>query len=143
MPREAHIERQVQRKNTLQKYGCNVTLEKIVYIRNAPVIIDVFAEVDGKKFLIEIGDIADKRKNALMQFYAEENPNIEFIHEGYGINKIPTVLESISAYREKPEYTIYKKLRKIKEARDNSIKSWTGLCAVAFILRAQSSYSKT
>ena len=47
-------------------------------------ILDKIAEVEEKKYLIEIGDIADKRKNALMQFYAEQNSNIEFIHEGYG-----------------------------------------------------------
>ena len=85
----------------------------------------------GKIFLIEIGDITDKRKNALMQIYAEQNPNIEFIHEGYGRNKIPTVLESISAYTEKPEY---KRLKKIKEGREAFNKSWTGLCASAFFI---------
>jgi hypothetical protein len=131
MLREALIERQVQWKNTLQEYGCKVTLEKTVYIRNTPVIVDVFAEVDEKKFLIEIGNVVDKLKNALMQFYAEENSNIEFIHESYGRNEIPTVLESISAYIERPEYT---KLKNFKEGRKNFIKSWTGLCAFAFVI---------
>jgi len=90
LPREAHVERQVYWKNTLQKYGSIVNLEKTVQIRGAPVIVDIVAEIDGKKFLIEIGDIADKRKKALMQFYAEKNPTIEFIHENYGEKKFKT-----------------------------------------------------
>jgi len=137
MPREAHIERQVHWKTTLQKYGCKVTLEKTVHIRNAPVIVDVFAEVEGKKYLIEMGDIADKRKNALMQFYAEQNFNIEFIHEGYGENKIPTLLESVTSYQQSPEYDrLKKKQQKLEEIKENRLTFnvlWTGFCIFAFI----------
>ena len=69
-------------ETTTYKIWFNVVLEKTVRIRNAPVIVDVFAVLDGKKYLIEIGDIADKRKFALMEIYAEQNSNTEFIHEG-------------------------------------------------------------
>jgi hypothetical protein len=67
MPRETHIERQVEWKQQLTKYGFRVALEKQVIIRNAPVIVDVYAILGGKKYLIEIGNIADKRKIALMK----------------------------------------------------------------------------
>ncbi len=104
MPSEEHIDRQVRWRTKLQKYGCEVNLERTVYIRGAKVVVDVYAEVEGKTFLIEIGDINDERKTALIQYYAEDNPKIEFIHEDYGENKIPQVLESITAYRNSPEY---------------------------------------
>lgn len=136
MPRESHIERQVYWKSTLQKYGCNVNLEKTIHIRGAPVIVDVFAEIDGKEFLIEIGNIADKRKNALMQFHAEKNPKIEFIHESYGENKIQSVLESVSSYRETPEYKrLIDNQGKIAEIQESQIVfnfGWTFLCIVGF-----------
>ena len=104
MPSERHINRQVEWRTELQKYGCKVSLERTVSIRGARVIVDVYVEVEGKTFLIEIGDISDERKTALMQYHAEDNPNIQFIHEDYGENKIPEVLESVTAYRNSPEY---------------------------------------
>lgn len=104
MPREKHIVRQVQWKNRLQAYGCYVNLEKTIYINYAPVIVDVYAEVEGKTFLIEIGDIRDKRKIALLELYARQKPNTIFINEEYGENKIQQVLESINVYLNSPEY---------------------------------------
>ena len=104
MPREAHIERQVQWKNKLSEYGLKVNLEKTIYIQNAPVIVDVFAELEGKTFLIEIGDIEDKRKKALMELYAEQNRDIDFIHEPYNTDKISMVLENVTSYLISPEY---------------------------------------
>lgn len=130
MPREAHIERQVEWKQQLTKHGFRVTLEKTVRIRNAPVIVDVFAVLDGKKYLVEIGDIADKRKIALMQIYAEQNHNVEFIHEGYGQDKIQTVLQSSKSYKNSPEHNDYlsKKVR-----TKNIFIVWTALCFFGFI----------
>jgi len=104
LPREKHIIRQVQWKNRLQEYGCYVNLEKTIYINNAPVIIDVYAEVEGKTFLIEIGDIQDKRKIALLELYTRQKHNTIFIHEEYGENRIQQVLESINVYLHSPEY---------------------------------------
>ncbi|HLE75126.1 MAG TPA: hypothetical protein VI864_03670 [Candidatus Bathyarchaeia archaeon] len=104
MPRQEHLMRQAEWKNTLEKYGCSVILEKTIRIKGAQIIADVYAETEGKTFLIEIGDIEDERKTALMQYHAEANSNIEFIHENYGENKMPQVLEFITAYRNSPEY---------------------------------------
>lgn len=104
MPREQHIVRQVQWKNKLQEYGCSVNLEKRIYINKAPVIIDVYAEVEEKKFLIELGDIQDKRKIALLELYSRQKHNTIFIHEEYGENRIQQVLESINGYLHSPEY---------------------------------------
>lgn len=112
MPSERHINRQVQWRTELQKYGCNVSLERTVRIKGARVVVDVYAEVEGKAFLIEIGNIDDERKTALMQYYAQEKPNIEFLHESYGENKIPRVLESLASYRNSAEY---KAMRERKE----------------------------
>ena len=138
MPREAHIERQVHWKNTLQKYGCNVNLERTVYIRNAPIIVDVYAEAEGKIFLIEIGDISDKRKIALIQFYAEHDPNIEFIHEDYGENKIGNILESVTAYRNTPEYNKLKERQRREQEIEERIQSfnavWMLICLTVFII---------
>ena len=122
MPREQHIERQVHWKNKLQEYGENVQLEKTVYIKDAPVIVDVYAEIEEKIFLIEIGDIVDKRKIALMQYYAELNPNIHFIHEDYGADKIQQVLESITAYLNSPEYRQLIQLRLSLEKQSQKFK---------------------
>ncbi len=107
LPREAHLERQVQLKNMLQKHGCHVKLEKTIDIENAKVIVDVYVKSEGKTFLIEIGNIDDNRKTALMKIYAQQNPNIEFIHEGYGEDKSQQVLSSLSSYRETQEYKDY------------------------------------
>jgi hypothetical protein len=104
MPRQEHLIRQVEWKNTLEKYGCNVALEKIIQIKGARIITDVYAETEGKTFLIEIGGIEDERKTALMQYHADANPNIEFVHENYGEDKTSQVLEYIKAYRNSPEY---------------------------------------
>jgi len=117
LPREAHIERQVQWKNKLSKYGCRVNLEKTVYIRNAPVIVDVYAENEGKTYLIEIGDISDKRKIALMELYAKQNQNIEFIHEPYNTNKIGEVLDNLIAYRNSDEF-LHLQLAKMEDRKN-------------------------
>jgi len=129
LPREAHITRQIEWKNTLSKYGCSVSLERTVHIRGAQVIVDVYAEAEEKTFLIEIGDIDDKRKTALMRFYAEQNPNIEFVHEPYYSDKMNEVLESLNAYRNSGEYKVFKRREHLKqlkekkhEKRDSTIK---------------------
>jgi len=77
----------------------------MVHIKRATVIVDVCAKTEGKLFLIEIRNIEDSRKHSLMEFYASQNPNIEFVHETYGENKIPLFLSDITS---KP----YKKPRK-------------------------------
>ena len=124
LPREAHIERQVQWKDTLSKYGCSVSLERTVNIRGANVIVDVYAQVGGKIFLIEIGDIDDKRKIALMRFHAEQNPNIEFVHEEYGENKTQQVLSSLSSYRETQDYKDYLREQHLQKLFENAEYSW-------------------
>jgi ABC-type bacteriocin/lantibiotic exporter with double-glycine peptidase domain len=72
-----------------------------------------------------------------MQFHAEQNSNIEFIHEGYGENKISTVLESVMTYRETPEYSRLKekqqKLEEIKERRAGFNATWTMFCLIVFV----------
>lgn len=104
MPSERHINRQIQWRDTLRKYGANVSLERTIRIKGARVVVDVYAEMEGKKFLVEIGEINDKRKTALMQYYADENPEIELIHETYGENKIQQILESLQSYRNSEKY---------------------------------------
>jgi len=106
MPSERHIRRQIAWSDELRQHGCDVKLEETVFIKNARVIVDVYAKAEGKTFLIEIGDIEDERKTALMQFHAQQNPNIEFIHEPYGSNMIQKVLESIQAYRNSTQYKL-------------------------------------
>jgi len=54
--------------------------------------------------LIEIGDIQDKRKIALLELYTRQKHNTIFIHEEYGENRIQQVLESINVYLHSPEY---------------------------------------
>lgn len=88
MPSERHIRRQIAWSDKLRQYGAIVELEKMVQIKKAKVIVDVCAKTEGKFFLIEIGNIDDSRKHSLMEFYASQNPNIEFVHEPYGENKI-------------------------------------------------------
>lgn len=121
LPSERHINRQVQWRTELQKYGCKVNLERTVHIRGAKVVVDVYAEVDDKIFLIEIGDIEDERKTALMQYFAREKPNVKFLHESYGENKIPQVLESLASYRNSAEY---KKIQKLREYRQKILREY-------------------
>lgn len=102
MPREAHIERQVQWKTILQENGCNARLEKSIKIKGARVVVDVFVEFGGITYLIEIGDIDDERKNALLQIYAQHNSKINFIHEAYGQDKTQEVLSNLSSYKAEP-----------------------------------------
>ena len=126
MPSERHMSRQFEWKNALQRYGANVELEKTVRIKGARVIVDVFAKVEGKTFLIEIGDINDDRKHALLEFYSEK-PNIEFIHEDYTEDKIHHVLEQIGAYLNTEEYKAFVERRhreKMKEKRKGNIIKW-------------------
>jgi hypothetical protein len=49
-----------------------------------------------------------------MEFYASQNPNIKFVHETYGENKIQHVLEKIQAYRKSAEYQHYKRIQDLK-----------------------------
>jgi hypothetical protein len=102
MPREEHLVRQVEWKKKLEQYG-KVELEKQLSIRGAKIFADVYAQIEGREFIIEVGDIGDDRKNALLQLYAESKPNIVFIHESYGQDKIQNVLEQINAYLHSPE----------------------------------------
>jgi len=114
MPSERHINRQIQWRDTLRKYGATVSLERTVHIRRARVVVDVYAEIEGKVFLIEIGDVDDDRKKALMQYYAQDKPNVEFVHEPYGYNEIQHVLNNIQAYRSSVEYQHYKRIQDLK-----------------------------
>lgn len=119
MPREQHIERQIEWKKKLQEYGCNVGLEKTIYINGAPIIVDVYAKSEDKTFLIEIGDIDDKRKYALIEYYAKDNSNIVFVHEEYFANKMQDVLGLINAYRNSPEYKqLIKTKLELKQQRE-------------------------
>ena len=102
MPRQEHILRQVDWQKELSKFG-KTTLEKSLQIRGAEVFVDVYAKIGSKEYLIEIGDIADKRKEALLEIYAEHNPRILFIHENYGQNRIPEVLKTIERFRNSSE----------------------------------------
>jgi len=129
MPSERHIRRQIEWSDKLKEFGCEVTLEESIEIEGARVVPDVLAKAEGKAFLIEIGDIGDERKNALMRLYAEQNPNIEFIHEPYGSDKINEVLESLNTYRQSAEYKAFKRLEHVKrlnkmkeEKQDRDIK---------------------
>ena len=61
MPREEHIMRQVEWKKRLEPYG-SVELKKQLIIRGARIIADVYAQIEGKELIIEIGDIGDDRK---------------------------------------------------------------------------------
>ena len=140
MPSETHMRRQFQWKNALQRYGANVNLEQSLHIRRAKVIVDVIAKVERKTFLIEIGKINDERKHALLEFHAEK-PNIEFIHEDYGDNKIPMVLEQIGAYRNSEEYkTLVERRRRaerefdMREKRKQKITKWIIYTILSFWL---------
>ena len=117
MPSEEHLVRQVEWKKKLEQYG-KVELEKQLSIRGAKIFADVYAQIEGKEFIIEVGDIGDDRKNALLQLYAESKPNIVFIHEAYGQNNIQDVLEQINAYLHSPERQLERQLeirKKIEE----------------------------
>jgi len=116
LPSERHIIRQIRWREALRKKGAHVSLEKTVHIRSAKVIVDVYAKIEDKTFLIEIGDIEDHRKHSLLQYYSEENPNIIFVHEPYGRDEISRVLEFIDAYRNSREYYL-KKRQKLLEKK--------------------------
>lgn len=117
MPREEHLVRQVEWKKKLEQYG-KVELEKQLSIRGAKIFADVYAQIEGKEFIIEVGDISDERKNALLELYAESKPNIIFIHEAYGQDKIPEVLQQINAYLQSPEYQLYIQAEKLKKLEE-------------------------
>lgn len=135
MPREAHIERQVKWKNRLQQYGCQVKLEKSVYINNTRVVVDIVARAEGKTFWIEIGDISDKRKIALMEIYAKQNPNIEFIHEPYNTNKIGKVLANLEAYRNSDEFhqLTFAKMEKRKRKNQKDLVVVVFVCVIILV----------
>lgn len=129
MPREEHIMRQVTWKKRLEQYG-KVELEKQLVIRGARIVADVYAQIEGKEFIIEIGDIGDNRKNALLQFYAESKPNVVFIREAYGENKIQEALEQIKTYLRSPEYIQGVKLEIERIKKDTPKKIILGLLCV-------------
>lgn len=100
MPREEHLLRQMEWKNTLTKFG-RVSLEKSISIGGALIYADVYATIDGREYIIEIGDMADKKKQELLESYGK-NQNVIFMHEGYGQDKIIEVLQTISRFRDSP-----------------------------------------
>ena len=130
MPSERHIIRQLEWKRKLEPYG-RVELEKQLLIKGAKVIVDVYAVIENKEFIIEIGGIADPRKYALLQFYAESKPNVTFIHEPYSEDKTQEVLEDINAYLNSPEYQSLMQAKKLelkklkKEYRKNQFSFYT------------------
>jgi len=137
MPREEHLVRQVEWKKKLEQYG-KVELEKQLSIRGTKIFADVYAQIEGKEFIIEVGDIADGRKNALLQLYAESRPNVVFIHEAYGENKIQEVLEQINAYLRSPERQLEmrKKIEEL-EKKKKTVPKYTmilGTCYSVMIL---------
>jgi len=136
MPREEHLVRQVEWKKKLEQYS-KVELEKQLTIRGAKIFTDVYAQIEGKEFIIEIGDIGDDRKNALLQLYAESRPNVVFIHEAYGENKIQKVLEQINAYLHSPEYQLELKKRKERQSIQNF---WTIVKWIVVLLGAYAMY---
>jgi len=129
--------RQVEWKERLQRYG-QVEVEKQLRIKGARVVIDVYAIIENKEFMIEIGDIEDERKQALLQFYAESKPNTVFIHEAYGQDKIQEVLEHINAYLQSPERQLEmrKKIEEL-EKKKKALPKYTmilGICYSVMIL---------
>lgn len=130
MPSERHINRQIQWRDALRKYGANASLERTIRIKGARIVVDVYAEIEGKTLLVEIGNINDERKTALMQYYADENSEIEFIHEPYGKNKIQQVLESLQSYRNSEEYQ--KQLEMVRQTRIEKLEKSIKLGAIAF-----------
>lgn len=107
MPREEHITRQIEWQKALAQYG-NVHLEASLKINDAPIIADVYAEIGDKHYIIEIGDIEDKRKEALLELLANQNSKVIFAHEHYGENKMPQVLETVQAYLDSEDYKAYR-----------------------------------
>jgi len=105
MPSERHIRRQIEWSEKLRKYGCKVSLEESIRVEGARVVPDVLAKAEGKTFIIEIGDIEDERKNALLSLYAKQDPNVEYVHEPYGSDKELKRVEFIKELK-------YKKLQK-------------------------------
>lgn len=140
MPREEHIMRQTEWKRHLERYG-KVELEKQLLIKGARVVIDVYAVIENKEFIIEIGNIDDRRKYALLQFYVESKPNVVFIHEPYGKNRIQETVEKITAYQNSPEYQEYlteqlKKLKKDMQRSQQTVLIWlsfTGIFGIALL----------
>jgi hypothetical protein len=66
MPREEHLHRQIAWKEALSQFG-ETHLEQSLTIRGAQIFTDVYAEIEGKEYIIEIADVADKRKEALLE----------------------------------------------------------------------------
>ena len=104
MTRQEHHVRQMKWFEELGKYG-KAQIEPSVRIRKAEVFPDVYAEIDGKKYIIEIGDVDDQRKEALLELYAENNSDLVFVHERYGEDKIEQTLETIKEYQDSDECT--------------------------------------
>ncbi|MGB9659518.1 MAG: hypothetical protein ACPLY9_03210 [Nitrososphaerales archaeon] len=53
---------------------------------------------------MKLETLATIEKNALLQFYAESKPNVVFICEAYGENKIQEALEQINTYLHSSEH---------------------------------------
>lgn len=124
MTRQEHHLRQVKWYETLSQYG-KAEIEPSIKIRNAEIFPDVYAEIDDKKYIIEIGDVDDKRKEALLSIYAENHRDLVFIHEHYGEDKINEVLKTINAYRSSDEGKL--KIAQDQIAKHNSTYSMNGL----------------
>jgi hypothetical protein len=117
LPSEEHIRRQIEWSERLQPFY-DVKLEEDMRIEGARVVVDVVAKYYDKTFLIEVGDINDDRKYALMKIYAENDPDVTFIHEPYGADKINQVLESLDAYRNSAEYKALKRREHVKQLKE-------------------------
>jgi len=115
MPREEHLIRQVEYKKALEKYGY-VHLEHSLEVEGKYIRADIYAEIEGKKYIIEIGDIDDEDKGIILGLYAKLHPEMVFIHEHYGENKLEGILQTIRQYFNSSEY-IENQLKKEEDAR--------------------------
>ena len=79
MPSERHIRRQIEWSDKLRQYGAIVELEKRIRIKRAKVVVDVYAEAEGKVFLIEIGNIDDEQKH-----HSNTGEGATFWHDDHG-----------------------------------------------------------
>jgi hypothetical protein len=100
--RQEHHMRQMEWFDELSKYGF-AEIEPSIKIPDAIVYPDIYGKIENKEFIIEIGEVDDKRKEALHQIYAEKNPSVVFVHEHYGEDRLGEVLEKIGEYQNSPE----------------------------------------
>jgi hypothetical protein len=112
MTRQEHHMRQMKWFEELSKYGF-AEIEPSIKIRDAVVYPDVYGKIENIEFIIEIGDVDDKRKEALLEIYAEKNPLVVFVHEHYGEDKLGEVLGRIDGYQSSPEVKNKKHLQEL------------------------------